>query len=165
MRPSRTDVPFMSLDGRPHRREIVDHEHRLILDALTRRDPVDAERYLAGHIRRTRIELAAHPEVFGPPAALAPPESTRTDATNRAARATPASVGGSQSESAGRLSVGAIGRNPATTQAPRNPPTASGCLGVTDAVRVNRLRGADFSWRMVTIGMWMWGKPVLEVLV
>ena len=60
----------MSLDGRPHRREVVDHEHRLILDALTRRDPVDAERYLAGHIRRTRIELAAHPEVFGPPAPL-----------------------------------------------------------------------------------------------
>jgi DNA-binding GntR family transcriptional regulator len=55
---------FMSLDGRPHRREVVDHEHRLILDALSRRDPEDAERYLAGHIRRTRIELAAHPEVF-----------------------------------------------------------------------------------------------------
>jgi DNA-binding GntR family transcriptional regulator len=58
---------FMSLDGRPHRREVVDHEHRLILDALSRRDPEDAERYLAGHIRRTRIELAAHPEVFRTP--------------------------------------------------------------------------------------------------
>lgn len=58
---------FMSLEGRPHRREIVDHEHRLILDALTRRDPEDAERYLAGHIRRTRIELAAHPEVLAEP--------------------------------------------------------------------------------------------------
>lgn len=57
---------FMSLGG-AHRREVVDHEHRLILDALERRDPVDAERYLAGHIRRTRIELAAHPEVFGTP--------------------------------------------------------------------------------------------------
>jgi DNA-binding GntR family transcriptional regulator len=68
---------FMSLEGRPHRREVVDHEHRLILDALARRDPVDAERYLAGHIRRTRIELAAHPEVFGPPAALRRP-ITRT---------------------------------------------------------------------------------------
>jgi DNA-binding GntR family transcriptional regulator len=55
---------FMTLDGRPHRREIVDHEHRLILDALVRRDPEDAERYLAGHIRRTRIELAQHPELF-----------------------------------------------------------------------------------------------------
>lgn len=58
---------FMSLDGRPHRREVVDHEHRLILDALVRRDPEDAERYVAGHIRRTRIELAAHPEVFRTP--------------------------------------------------------------------------------------------------
>jgi DNA-binding GntR family transcriptional regulator len=59
----------MSLDGRPHRRAVVDHEHRLILDALSRRDPEDAERYLAGHIRRTRIELAQHPEVFAPTAA------------------------------------------------------------------------------------------------
>jgi DNA-binding GntR family transcriptional regulator len=55
---------FMSLGGQ-HRRWIVDHEHRLILDAIERRDPEDAERYLAGHIRRTRIELAAHPELFG----------------------------------------------------------------------------------------------------
>lgn len=56
---------FMTLGG-PERRWIVDHEHRLLLDAINRRDPVDAERYLAGHIRRTRIELAAHPEVFAP---------------------------------------------------------------------------------------------------
>lgn len=55
---------FMSLDGRKHRLEVVDHEHRLILDAVSRRDPVDAERYVGGHIRRTRIELVAHPEVF-----------------------------------------------------------------------------------------------------
>ncbi|HTE72853.1 MAG TPA: GntR family transcriptional regulator [Actinomycetes bacterium] len=54
---------FMSLGGR-HRLWIVDHEHRLILDAIERRDTDDAERYLAGHIRRTRIELAAHPELF-----------------------------------------------------------------------------------------------------
>lgn len=59
---------FMSLGGR-QRRGIVDHEHRLILDAIDRRDPEDAERYLAGHIRRTRIELAAHPELFGTPKA------------------------------------------------------------------------------------------------
>jgi DNA-binding GntR family transcriptional regulator len=56
---------FMALGG-PHRRWIIDHEHRLLLDAIDRRDSVDAERYLAGHIRRTRIELAAHPEVFHP---------------------------------------------------------------------------------------------------
>jgi DNA-binding GntR family transcriptional regulator len=63
---------FMALGG-PRRRWIIDHEHRLLLDAIDRRDPVDAERYLAGHIRRTRIELAAHPEVFRPPAARSRP--------------------------------------------------------------------------------------------
>jgi hypothetical protein len=36
---------------------------------LRRHDPVDAERYLQGHIRRTRIELSKHPEVFAPPSA------------------------------------------------------------------------------------------------
>lgn len=39
-------------------------EHRLLLDAITRKDSDDAERILAGHIRRTRLELAKHPEVF-----------------------------------------------------------------------------------------------------
>jgi DNA-binding GntR family transcriptional regulator len=42
----------------------VNAEHRLILDAVIRRDPSDAERYLGGHIRRTRIELSHHLEVF-----------------------------------------------------------------------------------------------------
>ncbi len=55
---------FMTLGG-PDRRWIVDHEHRLLLDAIKRRDAVDAERFLCGHIRRTRIELAQHPEIFG----------------------------------------------------------------------------------------------------
>ena len=55
---------FMALGGQ-QRRWIVDLEHRLIIDAIERRDAEDAERYLAGHIRRTRIELAAHPELFG----------------------------------------------------------------------------------------------------
>lgn len=41
------------------RMTIVNAEHRLILDAIERRDPVDAERYLTGHIRRTRVELEA----------------------------------------------------------------------------------------------------------
>ena len=44
---------------------VVDSEHRLILDAVVRRDPDDGERFLGGHIRRTRIELAHHPEAFG----------------------------------------------------------------------------------------------------
>jgi DNA-binding GntR family transcriptional regulator len=56
---------FMALGG-SQRRWIVNHEHRLLLDAIDRRDSVDAERYLAGHIRRTRIDLAGHPEVFRP---------------------------------------------------------------------------------------------------
>jgi DNA-binding GntR family transcriptional regulator len=54
---------FVSLAG-PQRMWIVNAEHRLILDAIDRRDPVDAERFLGGHIRRTRIELALHPEIF-----------------------------------------------------------------------------------------------------
>jgi DNA-binding GntR family transcriptional regulator len=44
---------------------IVNSEHRLILDAVVRRDSTDAERFLEGHIRRTRIELGHHPGVFG----------------------------------------------------------------------------------------------------
>lgn len=46
------------------RATIVNAEHRLILDAVHRRDPEDAERYLSGHIRRTRVELTRHPELF-----------------------------------------------------------------------------------------------------
>lgn len=59
---------FMLLSG-PERRWVVNCEHRLLLDAVRRRDPVDAERYLCGHIRRTRMELSHHPEVFSPPSA------------------------------------------------------------------------------------------------
>jgi DNA-binding GntR family transcriptional regulator len=54
---------FVTITG-PGRMWVVNAEHRLLLDSLQRRDVVDAERYLAGHIRRTRIELARHPEVF-----------------------------------------------------------------------------------------------------
>jgi DNA-binding GntR family transcriptional regulator len=56
---------FMLVSGLD-RRWIVNSEHRLLLDAIRRRDAVDGERYLSGHIRRTRIELAQHPEVFAP---------------------------------------------------------------------------------------------------
>ena len=55
---------FVALSG-PGRMWVVNAEHRLILDAVDRRDPVDAERHVSGHIRRTRIELGHHPEVFG----------------------------------------------------------------------------------------------------
>ena len=54
---------FVALGG-AGRRWVINAEHRLLLDAINRRDPVDAERYLSGHIRRTRIELARHPEIF-----------------------------------------------------------------------------------------------------
>lgn len=50
--------------GGSSRMWIVNSEHRLILDAVVRRDASDAERFLEGHIRRTRIELGRHPEVF-----------------------------------------------------------------------------------------------------
>jgi DNA-binding GntR family transcriptional regulator len=39
-------------------------EHRLLLDCIRRQDPDDAERVLVTHIRRTRLELEKHPEVF-----------------------------------------------------------------------------------------------------
>src|SRR6478752_7744714 len=54
---------FMLIGG-ADRRWFVNAEHRLLLDAISRRDSVDCERYLAGHIRRTRIQLAQHPEIF-----------------------------------------------------------------------------------------------------
>jgi DNA-binding GntR family transcriptional regulator len=55
---------FVQLSG-PERRWVVNAEHRLLLDALVRRDEIDANRFLAGHIRRTRVELLHHPGVFG----------------------------------------------------------------------------------------------------
>ena len=39
-------------------------EHRLLLDCIGREDADDAERVLVTHIRRTRLELQKHPEVF-----------------------------------------------------------------------------------------------------
>lgn len=55
---------YVALGGQS-RMWVVNAEHRLILDAVVRRDASDAERFLEGHIRRTRNELAHHPEVFG----------------------------------------------------------------------------------------------------
>ena len=40
-------------------------EHRLLLDCIGRRDADDAERVLVVHIRRTRLALEQHPEIFG----------------------------------------------------------------------------------------------------
>jgi DNA-binding GntR family transcriptional regulator len=58
---------YVQLSG-PGRQWVINAEHRLLLDAIERRDVVDAERSIAGHIRRTRIELGRHPEIFRPPA-------------------------------------------------------------------------------------------------
>jgi len=55
---------FVALGGQA-RMWVVNAEHRLLLDAVVRRDATDAERFLEGHIRRTRIELSHHPAVFG----------------------------------------------------------------------------------------------------
>ena len=40
-------------------------EHRLLVDCVRRQDADDAERVLVTHIRRTRLELEKHPEIFG----------------------------------------------------------------------------------------------------
>ncbi len=55
---------FVRVSG-PGRMWVVNAEHRLLIDAIRRRDTTDGERFLVAHIRRTRISLAHHPEVFG----------------------------------------------------------------------------------------------------
>ena len=54
---------FMMYSG-PERRWVVNAEHALLLDAIRRRDVIDGEHFLCVHIRRTRIELERHPELF-----------------------------------------------------------------------------------------------------
>jgi DNA-binding GntR family transcriptional regulator len=44
--------------------EVTHMEHRLILDGIVRGDSLQAERVLEGHIRRTRITLSEHQEIF-----------------------------------------------------------------------------------------------------
>jgi DNA-binding GntR family transcriptional regulator len=56
---------FVRLAG-PSRMWVVNAEHRLLIDAIRRRDVEDGERFLAGHIRRTRIELAGRSELWAP---------------------------------------------------------------------------------------------------
>jgi DNA-binding GntR family transcriptional regulator len=43
---------------------IVHDEHHMLVAAIRENDPDDAERVLLGHIRRTRLQLTRHPEVF-----------------------------------------------------------------------------------------------------
>lgn len=45
---------------------IIFYEHRLLVEAIKRRDIEEAGRILASHIRRTRLELQRHREIFPP---------------------------------------------------------------------------------------------------
>jgi DNA-binding GntR family transcriptional regulator len=49
---------------RAERDDSVHYDHQLLVAALRNHDAEDAERVLAGHIRRTRLALARHPEIF-----------------------------------------------------------------------------------------------------
>lgn len=65
---------FTKLLGR-ERNWIIHAEHRLIVDAIRRRDALGASNQLMEHIRRTRLELVQHEDLF-PPAA--PPKGRRS---------------------------------------------------------------------------------------
>jgi DNA-binding GntR family transcriptional regulator len=54
---------FTTLLG-PERNWIIHAEHRLIVDAIHRRDAEGAAHLLMEHIRRTRCELACHADLF-----------------------------------------------------------------------------------------------------
>lgn len=54
---------FVALTG-PGRAWVINAEHNLLIDAIERRDAIDAGNVLRGHIRRTRTELGLHPEIF-----------------------------------------------------------------------------------------------------
>jgi DNA-binding GntR family transcriptional regulator len=46
---------------------VISAEHRLLVEAVASRDPETAESILETHIRRTRLELLQHPELFNAP--------------------------------------------------------------------------------------------------
>jgi DNA-binding GntR family transcriptional regulator len=48
----------------PNRLWVVTSEHRLLIDAIIRNDVEGAGGILSAHIRRTRVQLANHPELF-----------------------------------------------------------------------------------------------------
>ena len=54
---------FARLAGR-ERSWVINAEHRLLIEALERGDLEAADQVLTLHIRRTRVELAQHPELF-----------------------------------------------------------------------------------------------------
>ncbi|MFG1932591.1 GntR family transcriptional regulator [Mycobacterium sp. NPDC048908] len=51
---------LLDLDGN----RILHDEHHMLVTAIREQDCEEAERVLWGHIRRTRLQLARHPEVF-----------------------------------------------------------------------------------------------------
>jgi DNA-binding GntR family transcriptional regulator len=55
---------FTNLAARGAGLGITHLEHRLLVDCIRREDPDDAERVLVTHIRRTRLELGRHPDIF-----------------------------------------------------------------------------------------------------
>lgn len=48
----------------PTRLKVAHDEHRFLLDAIVRRDADEAERLSLAHIKRTRLELDQHAELF-----------------------------------------------------------------------------------------------------
>jgi DNA-binding GntR family transcriptional regulator len=54
---------FIRLSGGPQS-WVTSSEHRLLIEAIERRDASAAEDVLTLHIRRTRVELHKHPELF-----------------------------------------------------------------------------------------------------
>jgi DNA-binding GntR family transcriptional regulator len=58
----------------------VHDEHHLLVTAIAAHDTEDAERVLIGHIRRTRLQLELHPELFDDAdAGRAPTSQNRKD--------------------------------------------------------------------------------------
>jgi DNA-binding GntR family transcriptional regulator len=54
---------FATLQDSSHS-EVTHMEHKLILDGIIRKDSMQSERALESHIRRTRVTLAEHKELF-----------------------------------------------------------------------------------------------------
>jgi len=60
---------------------IIFYEHRLLVEAIKRRDVEEAGRILSSHIRRTRLELQRHREIFPQPASRRRRTSTKPKST------------------------------------------------------------------------------------
>ncbi|MCP8999494.1 FCD domain-containing protein [Pseudarthrobacter sp. RMG13] len=56
----RTYTQLIGWDGL----RLTHYEHRLMVETFRRRDGKQAERLMYGHLRRTRLELTRHPDIF-----------------------------------------------------------------------------------------------------